>query len=103
MRRLIFLCLLILAACRDVPNTFEVEVRDPNVTTALLRLCGSETNLSKAVDRFAGVQDISCESAGEIVVSFSDRQPVTCPIGYVTPGAVQKFRFVIEGGKCQPV
>jgi hypothetical protein len=51
-------------------------------------------------DRFVGTRGISCEGDGEIIVSQGG-STVRCVVGYVTPGAVQDFSFVVENGSCQ--
>ncbi len=89
------------AACSDVPNTFNVK-SNRMVTSADLRLCGKEKRLHKLGDSFVGAQRITCEGEGQIIVR-SDRAPVTCVVGYVTPGAVQDFSFLVEAGSCRPV
>lgn len=91
------------AACSGTPNTFRVEAAGADVAAAELRLCGRTKPLAKISDRFMGVQTVSCEGGGEIVLSPERGAPLVCEVGYVTRNAVQHFRFVVEDGRCRSV
>ncbi|NBB14486.1 hypothetical protein GVN21_03825 [Caulobacter sp. SLTY] len=91
-----------LAACGADANSFEVEVRDPGATGAVLKVCRSaELTLRRDGDRFVAAHGAGCEGSGEILVSFADRPPVSCPVGYVTPGLRLEWRFIVENGHCR--
>lgn len=90
-------------ACSNESNSFDVRVDEGVATAAKLRLCGAEACLNKVGNHFTLVRRSSCEGAGEILVVFSDRTPIACPIGYVTPGAGQVFSFVVSKGRCEPL
>jgi hypothetical protein len=98
MRAILFLSPLLVAGCDRTANTFEV--RAEGAASAELTLCGQFTRLERTDGKFTGTLPIRCEGDGAIKVSFPDRPPVSCPIGYVTPGAAQSFKFEVENGRC---
>jgi hypothetical protein len=51
-------------------------------------------------DQIGGKARITCEGTGVILVRLTDGYETVCHIGYVTPGAVQHFEFVVEGSQC---
>ena len=103
MKSIALLTALGLAACSTSSDSFEVQVADSSATGAVLRLCGSEFPLSQTRDGFRGRRRTSCEGTGEIRVSFTNRQTVSCAVGYVTPGLGQNFEFVVRDGRCVEV
>lgn len=103
MRTAALLLFLICVACSKASNSFVVRVDEGAATAAKLRLCGAEVPLNKAGNRFTLVRRSSCEGAGEILIVFSDREPISCPIGYVTPGADQVVSFVVNKQGCMPL
>ena len=91
-----------LVACSGwTSDTFDVHIADGAATSATLKLCGEEIALQRRGERFTGVRRTRCEGHGEIVVTFSDRRPVSCGIGYVTPGGEQDFSYIVENGLCR--
>jgi hypothetical protein len=100
MRLSLAMIALLLSGCRQVPNTFEVQA--PDADAAELQLCKQRTALKQSGSWFATIQPIGCEGEGKIAVRLTDKSIVSCHIGYVTPGAVQRFRFKIEGRECRP-
>lgn len=63
-------------------------------------LCGQSTDLTRTGEQFKGVVPVRCEGDGIIKVRFPNQQAVNCTVGYVTPGAVQNFKFRVENGGC---
>lgn len=102
MKPVLCLLLLCLAGCSAVTNIFEVKSKDDKAVSAVLRLCGTTTEMTKVGSVFTTIRNISCEGSGTIVVSFSDQPKVMCIVGYVTPPAYQAFRFIVEKGVCKP-
>lgn len=98
MRAVLLLAPLLATGCDRIANTFEV--RAVGATSADLILCGQSTPLKLADGKFTGTFPIRCEGDGAIKVGFHDRPQVSCPIGYVTPGAVQSFKFEVNNGQC---
>ncbi len=98
MRVVLLLAPLLATGCDRTANTFEV--RAVGATSADLTLCGQSTTLKRADGKFTGDVPIRCEGVGAIKVGFPDRPQVRCPIGYVTPGAVQSFKFEVDNGRC---
>ena len=98
MRAGAFLIPLLLTGCSPALNTFEVSA--PRNASASLRLCGRDTDLERLGGRLVALRAINCEGDGSIVVRAANRPPVICIVGYVTPGAVQSFRFRIDGDRC---
>lgn len=98
MRAVLLLAPLWATGCDRTANTFEV--RAVGATSADLTLCGQSTPLKLADGKFTGAVPIRCEGDGAIKVGFPDRPQVSCPIGYVTPGAVQSFKFEVDNGRC---
>lgn len=90
-----------LSSCKKIDNEFIV--RDPGgtVSSAELRLCGKRLNLTKSGGEMRGKMPITCEGEGSILVRLADGKETSCRIGYVTPGAEQKFEFVVENGQCR--
>ena len=90
-----------LSSCMRVSNEFIV--RDPEgiVYSAELRLCGRRLQLTKSEGELRGAMPITCEGEGSILVQRSDGGEATCRIGYVTPGAEQRFKFSVENGQCR--
>lgn len=98
MRALVLLIPLFAMGCDRSANVFEVQAA--GAVSAELTLCGRSTQLTRAGERFAGTVPIRCEGDGVIKVRFPNQQPVNCTVGYVTPGAVQSFKFKVENGRC---
>jgi hypothetical protein len=91
---------LLMAGCERAVNSFEVHT--PGAASAELQLCGRLTSLEPSGGKLTATRAISCEGEGAIIVRFPNQPPVRCPIGYVTPGAVQSFRFNVDGDGCSP-
>ncbi len=91
----------VIAGCSDVENTFQVEALDGQPEAAVLSLCGSETALRQEGRMFSGSRAIDCEGSGQIRLGYADGTTVECPIGYVTPGAEQRWRFEARNRQCQ--
>jgi len=99
MRAIVLLIPLVAMGCDRVPNAFEVQAA--GAVSAELTLCGRSTELTQTGEKFAGSVSIRCEGDGVIKVSFPNQQTVNCTVGYVTPGAVQSFKFKVENGRCE--
>lgn len=86
--------------CSKEINQFDI--RDPigQAVSARLELCGESTALVRSGDRFRMTKVANCEGQGKITVVLGDGRAVSCPIGYVTPGAAQRFVFAIVGSRC---
>jgi hypothetical protein len=91
-----------LVGCAGEKNTFEVQDPRGLLTSATLRLCGSESPLVRNEDRLTLSHSISCEGDGEIRLVYKDGGPEHCLIGYITPDAKQDWRFRAEQSACQP-
>ena len=65
-------------------------------------ICGSDQSLQEAPNRFALTVGTTCEGHGAINVVLKDGSKVMCPIGYVTNGAPQQFRFQLAPHSCEP-
>ena len=98
MRALVLLIPLLAMGCDRVANSFEVQA--VGAASAELTLCGQSAQLTRLGEMFAGAIPIRCEGDGVIRVHFPNQQAVECTVGYVTPGAVQSFKFKIENGRC---
>lgn len=99
MRAILLLVPLLAVACGRAADTFEV--RAEGASSAELALCGHSAPLDRTDGKFSGTLPIRCEGDGIIKISFPHRPPVSCPIGYVTPGAAQSFAFEVENGRCR--
>lgn len=101
--KLCLIALLSVAGCSRVPNTFEVDVADVPAAVGVLAICGEVTPLARHRGMLRAVEPITCEGGGELRLQLGDERRATCPVGYVTPGAVQVFRYRLEDGRCEPV
>jgi hypothetical protein len=90
---------ILVIGCSRSTNTFEVHA--PEAASAELQLCGRATNLERSGDWFTASRSINCEGHGSIVVHLPEQKRVSCPIGYVTPGSVQSFKFQVTGDQCK--
>jgi len=99
----VILLLPVASGCSRVENTFEIDDPSGSVTSAELRLCGSRVMLNRSGVQFRGSQRARCEDDGVIAVRLSDGSETSCPIGYVTAGAAQDFKFVVEKSQCRVV
>jgi hypothetical protein len=100
MKRGLTMMLLSLSACSRVGNSFVVEDGLRLVEEATLELCGSEVLLIRAGDHLAVSKTITCEGSGRIALRYSSGAEHYCPVGYVTPGAVQTFRYTAMENGC---
>ena len=92
-----------LAACVPAKNSVDVDTSgSPNVSGVVV-LCDRETRLTARRDHLTAGVPITCEGSGEVRLRSGDGASATCQIGYVTPGAVQEFYFVLQRGECIPV
>ncbi len=91
------------ARLTDVRNTFEVHIEDRDAASAQLSICGIQTSLNGKGRNFSGSRKIHCEGEGELWIRFIKGPSVRCPIGYVTNGAEQDFRYVVKGRACTPI
>lgn len=98
MRAHLLLIPLLLVGCIRAQNTFEVSA--PGAVSAELQLCAKTTRLTQSGELFTGARAIDCEGRGAITVRFADGPPVSCLVGYVTPGAAQSFRFKVAERQC---
>lgn len=81
-------------------NSFSVSDPAGRVVAADLRLCGATRPLHRAGRVLKAVVPITCEGHGDVRVRFADGSDASCLVGYVTPGAVQHFRFAVKGTAC---
>jgi hypothetical protein len=100
MRTIVLLIPLVAMGCDRVSNAFEVQAA--GAVSAELTLCGQSTELMRVGEKFTGAVPIRCEGDGVIKVRFPHQQAVNCTVGYVTPGAVQSFKFKVENRRCGP-
>ena len=90
-----------MVGCAGPENTFVVEDPHRLVTSATLRLCGSETPLMREGDRLSLARSVGCEGEGEIQLVYASGEAEHCRIGYVTPDAKQGFHFQADQSSCQ--
>jgi hypothetical protein len=95
--------LALLCACDAAGNQFAVFDPDVAVLRAELRLCEKTVPMEREGQGLTARMDIDCEGSGAIVLTLRDGRSATCPIGYVTPGAMQNFNFIVEGDRCNAV
>jgi len=78
-------------------------VSDPDrrIAGADVHLCGDKVSLSKHGQEFVGKARVSCEGTGSVLLHLKDGRLVPCEVGYVTPGAIQAFRFRLQGTECR--
>ena len=98
---IIILAITLIAGCSKRDNEFIVVDAKNTALSAILEICDESVNLSKVREGFSKKVPIACEGEGSIRVHLKSNHEVTCPVGYVTPGAEQIFRFVIENGQCR--
>ena len=103
MRWVPLLLVIALGGCAGPENTFVVQDPRSLVSSATLRLCGSETPLVRHGDRLSLSRSISCEGDGEIRLVYADGGPEHCIVGYVTPDLKQDFIFRAEQSRCLPM
>jgi hypothetical protein len=96
------LILSALGGCDRVDNSFTVEDPQGSVVSAELQLCRTRTELTRDSHEFRAKKPIDCEGEGDVLVHLSSGRTTSCPIEYVTPGAEQRFEFVVEDAKCVP-
>ena len=94
------LCTAILSGCGETREFFAVEDRKGQVDSAILDLCGEQTNFPKRGGRFAAHVPVECEGSAEIRLRLMNDKDIVCEIGYVTPGAGQTFVFEIVDDEC---
>jgi hypothetical protein len=87
--------------CTRVENTFVVSDPGGKVATAELRLCGSKLQLIRSDGQLSGKSLITCEGEGKIVLTLSEGREISCHIGYFTPGAEQRFLFLLKNDQCR--
>ena len=92
--------LIALSACSRVENSFVVKDEQRSVAAAKLVLCGSETPLRRRGGQLAVSTVIECEGSGHITLSYASGEEYGCPVGYVTPGAVQSFTYRATESGC---
>jgi len=97
----LLLSVAMINGCNREQNTFEVRSKD--TVSAELSLCGQTTKFPRQGETLRTVRQANCEADGSISVRFADRPSVSCPIGYVTSGLGQSFRFKIDGNQCVEV
>jgi hypothetical protein len=94
--------LALLAGCSHaVSNTFLVDAASSPDVVATLAICGKETPLERRGPLLATARPITCEGHGEVRILLADGRISTCPVGYVTPGLKQEFRFRLHDGICE--
>ena len=89
------------SSCNHVTNGVVIYDKGQTMSSAEARLCGRHKPLTKNGAEIRGAIPITCEGDGAILVRLLNGKETTCRIGYVTPGARQDFRFVVEGGQCR--
>ncbi len=96
--------LALLGGCSPtVANTFEVDSGSSPGAAATLTICGNKTPLKRSGALLATSRTITCEGHGEVRVQLTNGGVTACPVGYVTPGLKQDFRFRLDDGKCEPI
>ena len=92
-----------LAACSSAQNRIEVDTADAANVSGVVILCGRQADLVTQGERLRATMPATCEGSGEVRLRLEDGRVVTCPVGYVTPGAGQTFLFVLNGEECASV
>lgn len=91
----------VLAACSPpMMNSVEVDTSGSPHVSGVVSLCGRETKLTRRGDSLRASLSVTCEGSGEVRLSSETGSEITCPIGYVTPGAEQKFSFALKDNEC---
>ncbi len=78
-----------------------VEDEKRAVVAANLLLCGEETPLRRSGGRLSVSKTIECEGSGRIVLRYATGSEHDCPVGYVTPGAVQSITYRASEKGCK--
>lgn len=95
------LLVVVVAGCSPTNNEFVVVDQSDAVASAELQLCGERRLLERKGNVLAGTLPVKCEGHGRILVHLRNERTTICPVGYVTPGAEQTFRYQIEDGQCR--
>jgi hypothetical protein len=90
-----------LSSCGNVSNDFVIKDPAGTILSAEIRLCNKHVQLIRFGREFRGKMPITCEGDGDILVHLSNGRETVCKIGYVTPGAQQKFQFEVENDNCR--
>lgn len=102
MRWPFILGLSLASACSSMPkSTFILHDPQKLARSATLLICGSDWQLRQEPNRFALSAAMPCEGHGAIQVVLNDGSQSECQIGYVTPGAPQRFDFRLTRRSCE--
>jgi len=101
MRKALLLCAVALVSCTGKSDTFTIA--DPNglAKSAVLELDGHVQSLTRNSKRLSAVRQIRRDAHGRILITYADGRTVDCPIGYVTPGAAQRWDFRLTPTACE--
>ena len=103
MRKALLLSLAALASCDRYQDTFTVSDPSGLAKSAVLQLDGNDQPLERDGKRFSTARRIGRDADGRIHVVYADGRTVDCPIGYVTPGAAQRWNFRLTSLRCEPI
>ncbi len=101
MRRTPFLGVVALASCTTTSDSFTVADPDGLAVSAVLELDGDVLPLARDRDGFLATRPIRRDAHGRIRVIYADGRQTDCPIGYVTPGAAQRWNFRLTPARCE--
>ena len=103
MRGTLLLSVVALVSCSSGTDTFKVD--DPNglAKSAVLQLDGHEQPLEHDRKSFSTKRRIMRDADGRVRVLYTNGRTVDCPIGYVTPGAAQRWTFQLTPTACKPL
>jgi hypothetical protein len=102
-RRPALFALFVAGCATAVENTFTVDIAAEPDAIGVIQLCGRATPLARIGTRLVAAVPITCEGGGELRLTLSNGAEVTCQIGYVAPGAEQRFDFKLARGACVPL
>jgi len=101
MRKAVLLCAIALASCTGKSDTFTVGDPDRLAKSAVLQLDGHAQSLTRDRKRLSTARQITRDGHGRVLVTYMDGRTVDCPIGYVTPGAAQRWDFRLKPASCE--
>lgn len=103
MRIALLLAALMLASCTFDQDIFGVDDPQGLAKSAVLQLDGYDQPLEREGTRLWTSRRIKRDADGRIRILYTDGREADCLIGYVTPGAGQRWNFRLTRAGCEPV
>ena len=101
MRKALLLSAVALTSCTGKSGTFTVAGPNGLAKSAVLERDGHVQLLTRNSKRLSAVRQIRRDADGRILIPYADGRTVDCPIGYVTPGAAQRWNFRLTRTACE--